>query len=144
VEPFLPAAMHSEESVSPDGRFVLVTTLGRPFSYVVPWGRFPFVATVRDLAGAAVKAVNEAPLIEVMPKGFSSVRKGRREMEWRADAPAQLCYAEALDGGDQADFRDEVFLGTPIRHLVLFKTPASRASPRRPSRSFRLLPTPAT
>jgi hypothetical protein len=36
-------------------------------------------------------------------------------MSWRADKPATLVYAEALDGGDPAnkvDFRDEVFFGT--------------------------------
>ena len=48
-----------------------------------------------------------------MPKGFSSVRQGKRFMNWRDDKPAMLCYVEALDGGDQsqkAAFRDEVFL----------------------------------
>jgi hypothetical protein len=49
-----------------------------------------------------------------MPKGFSSVRTGKRNMSWRADKPASLYFVEALDGGDQskkADYRDEVFLG---------------------------------
>ncbi|MDD2805759.1 MAG: prolyl oligopeptidase family serine peptidase [Elusimicrobiales bacterium] len=113
TELFKPAAMYAGESVSPDGAYVLVTTLLRPFSYIVPLSRFPFKSVVYDLAGKEVKTVNEVPLNEVMPKGFSSVRKGRRSMEWRADKPATLCYAEALDGGDQAakaDFRDEVFL----------------------------------
>ena len=113
TEPFKPAAMYAGESLSPDGAYLLVTTLHRPFSYIVPLSRFPFRSVVYDLAGKAVKTVNEVPLTEVMPKGFSSVRKGRRSMEWRADVPAALCYAEALDGGDQAakaDFRDEVFL----------------------------------
>ncbi|MDR6157404.1 dipeptidyl aminopeptidase/acylaminoacyl peptidase [Chryseobacterium sp. SLBN-27] len=59
-----------------------------------------------------VKVVNEIPLNEIMPKGFSSVRTGKRDMGWRSDMPATLVYAEALDGGDQskpADFRDEIF-----------------------------------
>ena len=48
-----------------------------------------------------------------MPKGFSSVRKGKRNMSWRADKPATLDYVEALDEGDQSKkvaFRDEIFL----------------------------------
>ena len=113
TELFRPAALHAGESVSPDGRYVLVTELRRPFSYIVPLGRFPQRAVVCDLSGREVKTVNEVPLTEVMPKGFSSVRKGRRGMHWRDDAPATLAYAEALDGGDQAakaEFRDEVFL----------------------------------
>jgi dipeptidyl aminopeptidase/acylaminoacyl peptidase len=39
-------------------------------------------------------------------------RTGRRDLEWRADRPATLVYAEALDGGDpeqEAEFRDQVF-----------------------------------
>jgi len=113
AELFKPAAMYSEESVSPDGNYVLVETLHKPFSYIVPLSRFPQKTVVYDLAGAELKAVNEVPLNEVMPKGFSSVRTGKRDMDWRADKPAVLCYAEALDGGDQAnkaEFRDEVFL----------------------------------
>lgn len=112
-ELFKPAAMYAGESVSPDGSLVLLTTLHRPFSYIVPLSRFPFKSVVYDLSGKEIKTVNEVPLTEVMPKGFSSVRKGRRSMEWRADAPATLCFAEALDGGDQAvkaEYRDEVFL----------------------------------
>ncbi|MGD9643526.1 MAG: prolyl oligopeptidase family serine peptidase [Elusimicrobiales bacterium] len=110
---FKPAAMYAGESVSPDGKYVLVTTLHRPFSYMVPLGRFPQKAVVYTLSGAEVKVVNEVPLTEVMPKGFSSVRKGRRALHWRYDTPATLAYAEALDGGDQAvkaEFRDEVFM----------------------------------
>ncbi len=65
-----------------------------------------------DITGKEIKVVNEVPLNEVIPKGFSSVRKGKRSMSWRADKPATLAYVEALDEGDQAkkvDFRDELF-----------------------------------
>lgn len=113
MELFKPAAMYSDVSISPDGRYALVETLQKPFSYIVPLSRFPQRAVVYDLAGKEIKVVNEVPLNEIMPKGFSSVRKGRREMDWRADKPATLYYAEALDGGDQAvkaEFRDEIFL----------------------------------
>ena len=113
TELFKPAAIYAGESVSPDGKYVLVETLRKPFSYIVPLGRFPQKAVVYDLAGKEIKVVNEVPLNEIMPKGFASVRKGRRDMDWRDDKPSTLCYAEALDGGDQAvkaEFRDEVFL----------------------------------
>jgi hypothetical protein len=67
----------------------------------------------------ASKVVNEVPLTEIIPKGFIAVRKGKRNMSWRADKPATLAYAETLDGGDPAskvEFRDEVFFGT--HHLM--------------------------
>jgi hypothetical protein len=34
--------------------------------------------TVYDMKGNTVKVVNEVPLNEIMPKGFSSVRTGKR------------------------------------------------------------------
>ena len=77
-----------------------------------PLSRFPQKSVVYDLNGKEIKQVNEVPLTEIMPKGFSSVRKGKRSMSWRADKPATLVYVEALDEGDQAkkvDYRDEVF-----------------------------------
>ena len=69
--------------------------------------------TVYDKDGNSVKTVNEIPLTEIMPKGFSSVRPGKRNMSWRDDQPSTLVYAEALDGGDQSknvENRDEIFL----------------------------------
>ena len=33
-----------------------------------------------DLNGKEIKKVNEVPLTEIMPKGFSSVRKGKRSI----------------------------------------------------------------
>ena len=59
-----------------------------------------------------VKVVNEVPLTEEIPKGFMSVRKGKRSMEWRDDQPATLVWTEALDAGDaekEVAYRDEVF-----------------------------------
>jgi dipeptidyl aminopeptidase/acylaminoacyl peptidase len=110
---FKPADMYAGESISPDGNYLMITTLRKPFSYIVPLSRFPQTAVVYDMQGNLVKEVNTVPLTEIMPKGFSSVRPGKRSMSWRADKPATLAFVEALDGGDQAnqvEFRDEVFL----------------------------------
>jgi dipeptidyl aminopeptidase/acylaminoacyl peptidase len=112
-ELFKNADMYSGESYSPDGNYLMLTTIEKPFSYIVPLNRFPQKTTIYDSKGNEIKVVNEVPLTEIMPKGFSSVRKGKRSMNWRADKPATLAYVVALDEGDQAnkvDFRDEVFL----------------------------------
>lgn len=104
--------LYSSVSFSPDGNYMMATTMKKPFSYIVPLYRFPMTTTVYDANGSVVKVVNEVPLNEIMPKGFSSVRQGKRDLGWRSDAPSTLVYAEALDGGDQSktvDFRDEVF-----------------------------------
>ncbi|WP_083541133.1 alpha/beta hydrolase family protein [Cruoricaptor ignavus] len=107
------ADLYLGTSFSPDGNYLMLTTLQRPFSYIVPYSRYPMTSTVYDSKGNLVKVVNEVPLNETMPKGFSSVRTGKRSFSWRDDMPANLVFAEALDGGDQnkpAEFRDEIFL----------------------------------
>lgn len=90
----------------------MITTIKKPFSYIVPLNRFPSETIVFDRAGQQVKVVNETPLNEIMPKGFSSVRTGKRSLGWRSDMPATLYYVEALDGGDQsrkAEYRDQIY-----------------------------------
>lgn len=106
------ADLYAGKSFSPDGKYLMLTTIKKPYSYIVPLSRFPMTSTVYDSNGNLVKTVNEVPLNEIMPKGFSSVRTGKRSMTWRDDQPATLVFAQALDGGDQsktADFRDEIF-----------------------------------
>ena len=112
VEDWLPTAMYTGISFSPNGEYVMVSQVKRPFSYIVTYRRFPTEASVYDKSGNLVKTVMQIPLMEVMPKGFMATREGRRSMQWRADQPATLVWAEALDGGDpqnEVDFRDEVF-----------------------------------
>jgi dipeptidyl aminopeptidase/acylaminoacyl peptidase len=112
TELFKTADIYAGESFSPDGNYLMLTTIQKPYSYIVPLSRFPQKSVVCDLTGKEIKVVNEVPLTEVMPKGFSSVRKGKRSMNWRADKLATLSYVVTLDEGDQAkkvDFRDEVF-----------------------------------
>lgn len=112
VTPFLPANLYTGISFSPDGNYVMVNTLEKPFSYIVPYSRFPMRAVVYDKNGKEVKEVSYTPLTEVMPKGFMAVKKGKRNLSWRSDKPSTLFFAEALDEGNPAnkvDFRDELF-----------------------------------
>jgi dipeptidyl aminopeptidase/acylaminoacyl peptidase len=98
---------------SPDGRYVLVETIHRPFSYLVPAYRFPERIEVWDLEGRRIHQVADLPLRDEIPIAFGSVATGPRSVEWRADAPATLAWTEALDGGDagrEAAERDRVFL----------------------------------
>ncbi|RBA29198.1 alpha/beta hydrolase family protein [Flavobacterium tibetense] len=113
IKNFKTAGMYAGETFSPDGNYLMITTIEKPFSYIVPLSRFPQKTTIYDSNGKEIKVVNEVPLSEIMPKGFSSTRTGKRSMGWRADQPATLHFVEALDGGDQAnkvEFRDELFL----------------------------------
>ncbi|RAV27850.1 S9 family peptidase [Sinomicrobium soli] len=111
-------AMYGSESFSPDGKYVKVVTIQRPFSYIVPLNRFPMTTAVYDTSGKLVKTVEETPLVEDLPKGFMATRTGKRNISWRADQPSTLVWVEALDGGDpeqEVPFRDELFtLGAPF------------------------------
>ncbi|MDT8414369.1 MAG: prolyl oligopeptidase family serine peptidase [Flavobacteriaceae bacterium] len=105
--------MYVDEEFSPDGNLLMVSTIQKPFSYVVPWNRFPEKTAVYDLNGKLIKVVNEIPLREIQPKGFMATYKGKRSMNWRNDQPATLYFVEALDGGDPSidfPFRDELFV----------------------------------
>ena len=98
---------------SPDGKYVLVERIQQPFSYLVPYYRFPNVKEVYDAAGALVRTVASLPLAEGVPTKPGSVRTGPRSMNWRADADATLYWAEALDGGDarvEAEHRDQLYM----------------------------------
>ena len=81
-----------------------------------------------DRKGNVVYQVADLPLQDQIPISFGSVASGRRSVSWRADADAQLCWVEALDGGDggvEAEERDRVFLlaapftGEPIPLITL-------------------------
>ena len=109
---FLPAAMYDDVQFSPDGAYVMVSALQRPFSYIVPYYRFPSVTTIYTSDGDSVATVAELPLIEVLPQGFMATTTERRSLQWRDDRSASLVYVQALDGGDpeqEAEYRDEVY-----------------------------------
>ena len=120
------AGMHMEESFSPDGRHLLLTTLSRPFSYVVPYYSFPNETDIYSMEGDLLMNFSKQPLLDNLPVGFMATFEGKRHIHWRADQPSTLAWAEALDKGDpavEAEYRDELFqleypfTGTP-RSLI--------------------------
>ena len=105
-------AMYTGFSFSPDGEYIMTSTIHKPFSYIVTYGRFPSKTIIYDKNGKEIKILLESPLEEVRPKGFMSTKKGMRSMSWRSDKPATIYFVKAIDEGDPAievDFRDEVF-----------------------------------
>jgi len=99
---------------APDGRHLLVATIHKPYSYVTTAERFPREVEVWDVArrsAVAVHTIASIPLTDRVP--VAGVPTGPREFSWRADDPATLVWAEALDGGDwkvQAPMRDKVMM----------------------------------
>lgn len=125
---WMAADMYSDVSFSPDGKYLLIETISKPFSYLVPYYRFPSKINVYTKNCEFVSTIIEVPLIEDLPQGFMAVRKGRRSIEWRDDKSSTISFAEALDGGDpenNVEYRDEVFeLEAPFtgEPKSLFKT----------------------
>lgn len=121
-------AMHRSLSYSPDGSYILVNTVHRPFSYIVPYYRFPQQTSIYTSTGRKVQTIVDRPLVEDLPKGFMSVVTGKRNVEWRDDKAASLVWAEALDGGDpeaEVTHRDAVYtLDAPFdgEPILLIKT----------------------
>ena len=98
---------------SPDGKFVLIQTVHKPFSYVVPVYRFPTKTDVFAMGGTLVKTLNDGPLQDNVPYSPDGAPTGPRDFAWRADAPASVYYTVAQDNGDpkvKADIRDKVFM----------------------------------
>ncbi len=101
--------MFTDLSASPDGRYVLVERVRRPFSYVVPLERFGRVVEVWDRAGNVIATIADQEPAEAIP--MDGVRTGPRQVEWLATAPASLVWFDALDDGDPrkaAEHRDRL------------------------------------
>ncbi len=121
-------AIYASISVSPDKKYLLLRTIQKPFSYLVPAFGFPSTVTITDMTGKLVKKVAELPSSETAPSGYDNVQDVQRSFEWRDDQPATLVWCKPLDGGlikNQAEYRDAVYaLAAPFtgEPQMLFKT----------------------
>lgn len=93
--------------LSPNGQYITVELIQKPFSYLVPASRFPYDVEIWDINGKHVKTLAQIPLDEVRPTGFDATVTGPRSISWRADKPATLYWVEAQDGGDPRVKMDE-------------------------------------
>jgi len=121
-------AVFDDADVAPGGEYVLVARTLRPYSYLVPAGRFPKEIEVWNLSGEVARRIAQQPLAENIP--IRGVRVGPRGVNWRPDVPATLAWAEALDGGDpksKVAHQDRVvtlaapFAGEPVELIKLEK-----------------------
>jgi len=113
-------------SISPDGKYVLVSTLHRPYSYALTAARFPEDVDVWTVSGEPIFNVARLPLADQVP--IHGVRTGPQDVSWWPTEDATLTWTEALDGGDwknRVPFRSQIrrikapFQGKPED---LFKT----------------------
>jgi dipeptidyl aminopeptidase/acylaminoacyl peptidase len=100
TKPIGKTGMIKSAEFSPDGKYLLVERMKRPFSYLVPATRFPYDVELWDQNGNLIKTLAEIQLDEVRPSGFDATVTGPRNYSWRADKEAYLYWVEAQDGGD--------------------------------------------
>ncbi|ELR68878.1 hypothetical protein C900_05704 [Fulvivirga imtechensis AK7] len=104
-----PAASYRYASISPDGKYLLVERLKKPWSHEVAWWRFANDIEVWDLEGKLVKTVVNQPLANEVP--VHGVITGPRYVSWQPTTPHTLFWMEALDGGNpvaEVPFRDRL------------------------------------
>jgi dipeptidyl aminopeptidase/acylaminoacyl peptidase len=111
------AGLHTMVSPAPGGRFLLVESIERPFSRLVPYDDFPKHVRVIDMTGAEVYSLAKLPLADAVP--INGVPTGPRRYDWDPTQPARLTWIEALDGGNPkatAAHRDQLMaLTVPSR-----------------------------
>jgi dipeptidyl aminopeptidase/acylaminoacyl peptidase len=88
--------------LSPDGQYLRVTRMTKPFSYIVPVSNFGSVEEVWDLSGKALAQITSRPINlgaapddpnadpVVAPQGGgrgAGNENGKRELAWRTDGP---------------------------------------------------------
>lgn len=99
-------------SISPDGNYVIVRFIKRPFSYSVPYSRFASEVVLFTKTGEKVRTLAALPVFDNIPVSIGSVPTGPRNFGWRSDHPALVYWVEARDGGDirvEAPIRDTMY-----------------------------------
>lgn len=87
-----PPAVYTSMDPSPDQKYILISSIHRPYSFIVPCGRFPKKVDIWTADGRFVRELCDLPLAEDIPIASNSVRKGMRSINWRADKPSTLYW----------------------------------------------------
>ncbi|MDX2129522.1 MAG: prolyl oligopeptidase family serine peptidase [Chloroherpetonaceae bacterium] len=98
---------------SPDGNFLLVEMIERPYSYLVPFSRFPHSILIYDIKGNLITKLYSQPLLEEVAPGRDATIPGKRGFTWRHDDEATIQWVEALDDGNPkkvSEKRDAIYL----------------------------------
>ncbi len=91
-------AIYDTTEFSPDGKYILVSKIERPFSYLFPSSRFQKTVEIWDMNGKFIHSIAKVPLQDSLP--VQGVTTSPRAYGWIPTEPATLMWAEALDGGD--------------------------------------------
>ncbi len=98
-------------SPSPNGQYLLINKIKKPFSYIVPFYSFAQSLEIWDAEGKQIKIIADLPPAEEVPN--NGVPTGPRSANWQPLKPASVIWVEALDEGDpekQVPFRDRLMV----------------------------------
>tara|TARA_Y100001978_G_scaffold116859_1_gene104243 strand:- start:242 stop:2653 length:2412 start_codon:yes stop_codon:yes gene_type:complete len=104
--------MIKDYDISPGQDYLLVKKIKKPFSYLVPYYRFPYEVKTINIDNNIENIIADIPIDEVRPIGFDATRVGIRSVSWRDDKASELYWVEANDNGDpkvEVDGRDIVY-----------------------------------
>lgn len=124
---FLKPSCFTATSISPNGEYILIQEMTRPYSYQLPASRFPRKIQIFHIQDASTTMIAHLGLQEYIPIDMDAVVDGPRSFQWRANVDATLCWVKALDQGNpknQVEYRDAVYaLSAPFRDnpVLLFK-----------------------
>ena len=113
ITPVGQPGVHARVTPSPSGKYLLVETVQRPYSYQVPMDVFPSRTEIWDLNGKVLREIRNSHVAEEAPSARDAVLPGIRIVNWRPDVPATLVMVEALDKGNPRNTvpkRDQVSL----------------------------------
>jgi dipeptidyl aminopeptidase/acylaminoacyl peptidase len=109
ISPLGKPAVYGLLGRSPDGQYILVERIHRPYSYLHTFERFPKEVEIWNRTGEMVHKLASLPLADQVP--IHGEPTGARLYSWLPTEPATLIWAEALDGGDprkKVPHRDQV------------------------------------
>src|SRR5580692_11514515 len=100
AKPLGKPGVFEDATPSPDAGYVLLLERRHPYTYLLPFERFPERASVVSIKTGAAKQLADTPLEDNVPNIRDAVPAGPRDYEWRSDAAASIFWVEAGDGGD--------------------------------------------
>lgn len=92
-------AIFKSNVFSPDGSYLLIERLARPYSYTLTWTGFPSATEIWAEDGRVVNEISAA----------DTARSKGRSYQWRKDKPNELVYVKSMDRKVDTAYRDVVY-----------------------------------
>ncbi|MDZ7771234.1 MAG: prolyl oligopeptidase family serine peptidase [Balneolaceae bacterium] len=90
----------------PTGQYLMVETMEKPFSYIVPYYNFPNREEIWDLDGNTLAEIAHSSLDTSVPGEEEDEDYDRRNIQWRPDGEG-LSFLQASDAGEEEEDEDQ-------------------------------------